>query len=56
MLENFFIIFANGFLTLFYYFQKYLWYLILFIMLIVMAGIEYHEKKVLMISDERKVT
>lgn len=49
------IYFANAFITLFFYFQSYFWYIVLFILFAICVIVEFKEKSFLYIDDERKV-
>ena len=48
-------VFSNAFITLYFYIQSYFGYIVIFALLAIMAGIEFHEKDFLFVDDERKV-
>ena len=54
-MQNLFIYLGNACIALLYYFQMYFWYIIMFILMMGMGAVEYHEKQHLYVDDERKV-
>lgn len=53
--QSIMVYFANGLLTLFFYFQNYFWYIVMFFLFLIVGGLEFKEKQHLYVDDERKV-
>lgn len=53
--QSLLIYFTNALITLLYYFQSYFWYIVMFILFVITGVLEYKEKQVLFVDDERKV-
>ncbi len=54
-MQNILIYLGNACIALFYLFQVYFWYIVMFVLFFVMAMTEYKEKQHLFVDDERKV-